>query len=59
MQRIPLKSGDEYDCLTSWRRNRKLKKGELKKVKRRYAKRFRRWWKREILMQTNETREDV
>ena len=41
VKKIPLKSGDEYDILTSARKFYHLKAGEAKKVKRKYNKRFR------------------
>ena len=42
-ERIPLKGGDEYDALTSWRRVLcyLTKPGVAKKAKRKYNKRFR------------------
>ena len=40
-ERIPLKSGDEYDALTKARKIIGWKTGTLKKIKRQYNKRFR------------------
>lgn len=40
--RIPLKSADEYDALTRWRRFLRFRPGQRKKVKRQYNKRLRR-----------------
>jgi len=37
-----LKSGDEYDAVTSWRHVLNWKAGERKRIKRRLNKRFRR-----------------
>ena len=39
--RIPLKSGDEYDALTKGRKFLHWKSGQIKKIKRAYNKRFR------------------
>jgi hypothetical protein len=44
--RIPLRGGDEYDALTSWRKYVFWQRGELKRIKRGYNKRFRRLGKR-------------
>ena len=41
MSKIPLKSGDEYDALTKARKYYNWSKGQLKKIKRGYNKRFR------------------
>ena len=40
-KRIPLRGGDEYDGLTSARKFYMWKRGQLKKIKRAYNKRFR------------------
>ena len=40
--RIPLKNGDEYDFLTSWRRDLTPRSGVVKSVKRKYRHRKRR-----------------
>ena len=45
-KRIPLKGGDEYDGLTKGRRFLHWKTGQLKKIKRAYNKRFRKYSKR-------------
>ena len=45
-KRIPLKSGDEYDALTKERKFFLWKAGQLKKIKRAYNKRFRKYSKR-------------
>lgn len=49
MNKLPIKSTDENDCLTKWRQNIFSKRGQVKKAKRRYSKRFRRWLKAEEL----------
>jgi hypothetical protein len=41
MTKIPMKGGDEYDALTPARKYYKWGRGELKKIKRRFNKRFR------------------
>jgi len=41
MSKIPLKSGDEYDALTKARKYYNWSKGQIKKIKRGYNKRFR------------------
>jgi hypothetical protein len=41
-RRIPLRSGDEYDALTRWRRYLDFRPGERKRVKHGYWRRFRR-----------------
>ena len=41
-QKQILKSGDEYDAVTSWRHVLNCKAGERKRIKRRLNKRFRR-----------------
>ena len=40
-KRIPMRGGDEYDGLTKARRFLLWKRGQLKKIKRAYNKRFR------------------
>lgn len=45
MKRIPMISGDEYDCFTSWRRYRCWHAGQRAKIKRRYRRRERRAWR--------------
>ena len=42
-KRIPMKGGDEYDGLTKARRFYLWKAGQLKKIKRAYNKRFRKY----------------
>lgn len=37
----PLKSGDEYDAFTRWRRLMNWKAGQIARIKRRYNKRVR------------------
>ena len=49
MNRIPLKSGDEYDAFTRWRNIHFWKRGELKKIKRKFTKRVRRYNKKVCL----------
>lgn len=41
MKKIPLNCGDELDALSKSRKHLKFKRGLLKKIKRRYNKRFR------------------
>jgi len=40
-EKIPMKGGDEYDALTKARKFFLWKAGQVKKIKRRYNKRFR------------------
>ena len=42
-KRIPMKGGDEYDALTKGRRFLRWKAGQVKKIKRAYNKRFRKY----------------
>lgn len=42
-KRIPMKGGDEYDGLTKARKFYLWKAGQLKKIKRAYNKRFRKY----------------
>ena len=46
MSKIPMKGGDEYDALTKARKYYNWSKGQLKKIKRGYNKRFRKAAKR-------------
>lgn len=46
MSKIPMKGGDEYDALTKARKYYNWSKGQLKKIKRGYNKRFRKAGKR-------------
>jgi hypothetical protein len=46
--RVPLKSADEYDAFTPWRKFYRWQRGELRKLKRRISKRERRTKRREI-----------
>ena len=46
MSKIPMKGGDEYDGLTKARKYYNWSKGQLKKIKRGYNKRFRKAGKR-------------
>lgn len=45
---IPLIDGDEQDCLTSWRKFLHIKRGQVKRVKRKYWKRLRKKVKEEL-----------
>lgn len=45
---IPLKSGDETDVFTKWRHWLRWKPGEIKRVKRLYWKKVRKFWKKKI-----------
>jgi capsid portal protein len=44
-KRIPFKGGDEFDGLTKARRFLLWKRGQLKRIKRAYNKRFRKYLK--------------
>ena len=46
MSKIPMKGGNEYDALTKARKYYNWSKGQLKKIKRGYNKRFRKAGKR-------------
>jgi len=46
MSKIPMKGGDEHDALTKARKYYNWSKGQLKKIKRGYNKRFRKVGKR-------------
>ena len=48
VKRIAMKSGDEYDGLTKARKFLRWKAGQLKKIKRSYNKRFRKYRKENI-----------
>ena len=48
-KRIPLKGGDEYDALTKGRRFLHWKTGQIKKIKRAYNKRFRKYNKKVVI----------
>lgn len=54
MRRIPMKTADEYDCLTPWRKYYVYlqRPGAADKVKRRYRRRERRLAKKEIRDET-------
>ena len=49
MNKLPIKSWEENDCLTKARQIYCVKRGEIRKAKRRYSKRMRRVGKWEIL----------
>ena len=57
MTRIPLKSGDEYDALTGWRKYLVVfnRAGIAKKMKRKYNKRFRKSAKAELRRMEEDT----
>ena len=46
MKRKPLKTGDEYDALTKWKKFVKFRAGERKKIKKKYNRKERQWLKR-------------
>lgn len=46
-RRIPMKSGDEYDALSNWRKVHRLKAGTRARIKRRFRRRERRIGNRE------------
>ena len=48
MKRMPLKTGDEYDALTKWKKFVRFKAGERKKIKQRYNRKERQWLKKSI-----------
>ena len=52
MKRIKLIDGCEHDAFTGWRKYYNWKKGEIKKIKRKYRKRFRQIEKRDIKRKT-------
>lgn len=56
MNKLPIKSWEEEDCFTEWRKFLRWQKGVIKKAKRRYSKRVRRWHKIEI---NNQLRENI
>jgi hypothetical protein len=45
MKRMPLKTSDEYDALTRWKKFLKWRPGQRKKIKRAYNKKERKWLK--------------
>mgnify|MGYP003641868290 CR=1 FL=1 len=47
-KRLPMKGGDEYDGLTKARRFLLWKRGQLKRIKRAYNKRFRKYAKDDL-----------
>ena len=46
MKRKPLKTGDEYDALTKWKKFVNFRAGERKKIKQKYNRKERQWLKR-------------
>lgn len=50
----PVVGWDEQDAFTGWRRVLSWQRGELRKIKRRYHHKERRWGKREIEEQRGE-----
>jgi len=54
-ERIPMKGGDEYDAFTKIRKFLRWKAGQVKKIKRAYNKRFRKYNKG---MKTDENGQD-
>jgi hypothetical protein len=46
---LPLKSGDEQDALTPWKKYLRWRPGVRKKIKRNYNKRIRRKAKKEVV----------
>lgn len=52
--RIPLKSGDEYDALTKWKRVCTWRAGDRAKIKRGYNRRVRRVARKETRLEVNE-----
>lgn len=45
---IPLKTADEFDGLTKWKKFLHWRSGERKQIKRGYRKRVRRWVKQKM-----------
>lgn len=43
MKRMPLKTGDEYDALTRWKKFLHWKPGKRKRIKKAYNKKERKW----------------
>jgi len=43
MKRKPLKTGEEYDALTGWKKYIRFRPGQRKKVKKAYNKKERKW----------------
>lgn len=43
MTKIPTKGGDEFEALSKYRKYSRWKRGELKKIKRAYNKRLRKY----------------
>lgn len=43
---IPLKSGDEYDVFSGWRKVLSWNPGQIKKIKRRYWKKVCQYWRK-------------
>lgn len=48
MKRMPMKTGDEYDALTRWKKFLKWKAGQRKKIKRAFNKKERKWLDKEV-----------
>ena len=46
MKRMPIKTGDEYDALTKFKKFLCFKPGERKAIKRAYNKKERKWYDR-------------
>lgn len=51
---LPLKSGDEYDALTKWKKFCLWKAGDRAAIKRGYNKRVRREVKKQVIKQLSE-----
>ena len=49
MKRMPLKTGDEQDALTRARKFYHWKRGQLKRIKRAYNKKERKWLRRLLI----------
>jgi len=54
MKKLPIKSWEENDCLTKARQVYSVKRGEIRKAKRRYSKRTRRAARQEIIYDTSD-----
>jgi len=47
-KRMPMKTGDEYDGLTKWKRVFNWRSGQRKKIKKAYNKKERKWLDKEL-----------
>ena len=59
MQEIPFNSGDEQDALTGGRKIMAWNRGELRRIKRAYRRRVRKWAKRNALEEAKRVRQEI